>query len=192
MWLKLLYNSLSTNCRLGYDGVWIRSPPFLQWVKEPLPLHYVKLHRFSVYSSDSFTTSWSHHLIIWIVLASGPPWYRVPKWGGMPPVPLWLPDVSKCTHVWVVVPCLLMPPPPGDILTPRLPHVSPSSPWSIWLPDGETSPGPSMYPLSPTNSRCRTAELTVPLPYTSYHSPKPLLPYLSTPPKSPPTISIPS
>ena len=45
MWLKLLlFNSPPAICGLGYHGVWIKAPPFLQVVKE-LPLHnYFKLN----------------------------------------------------------------------------------------------------------------------------------------------------
>ena len=48
MWFKLLFDSPSDRCRLGYHGVWIRFPPFLQRVKEPLLLYYVEMHRFSI------------------------------------------------------------------------------------------------------------------------------------------------
>ena len=62
-----LINSPSTRCRLGYHEVWIRSPPILPRIKELLLLYYVKLYIISVYSSGSFTMSWSHHLTIWII-----------------------------------------------------------------------------------------------------------------------------
>ena len=39
----LLVNYSSTCFRLGYHGVWIRSPPFLQRAKELLPLFYLGL-----------------------------------------------------------------------------------------------------------------------------------------------------
>ena len=55
--------------------------------------------------------------------ASAPPRYRVHKWGGMAPVPLWLPAFSKCTPVWGIIPRLLLPPPSGDIPTPYLPQI---------------------------------------------------------------------
>ena len=62
-----LVNYPYTRCRLGYHGVWIRSPTFLPRVKELLLLYYVKLRRISVYSSGSLTTSWFHHITIQIV-----------------------------------------------------------------------------------------------------------------------------
>ena len=40
---KLLFNSTSDHCRLGYSRVWIRDPPFLQWDKEPLLRVYVTI-----------------------------------------------------------------------------------------------------------------------------------------------------
>ena len=63
----LLFNSPSSCCRLGYHGVWIIYPPFQKWVKEPLLIYDVKLHRFSVYSSESCNTFWYHHLVIKLV-----------------------------------------------------------------------------------------------------------------------------
>ena len=65
--LSWLVNSTSARVRLGYHGVWIRYPPLLPCVKELLLLYYVKLHQIFVYSSGSFTASWSHHSTIRIV-----------------------------------------------------------------------------------------------------------------------------
>ena len=62
-----LGNSPSSRGGLGYNGVWTISPPFLTLVKELLLLYYVKLHQIFVYSSGSFTTSWSHHRTIQLV-----------------------------------------------------------------------------------------------------------------------------
>ena len=45
-----------------------QSPPFLPQVKELLLLYYVKLHQIFIYSSGSFTASWSHHRTIRIVI----------------------------------------------------------------------------------------------------------------------------
>ena len=62
-------------------------------------------------------------------LESTTPWYRAHRWGGMTPVPRWLPYVSECTPVWGIIPLLLAPPPPGDIPTffrhPHNPSVRP-------------------------------------------------------------------
>ena len=106
-----LINFPSTRCRLGYHGVWIIAPHFLPWVKELLLLYYVKLHRIYVYSSVSFTTSYSHHITIHIVPASPPPRRRVHRWGRRPPFPLWLlavsyyPCVQCCLEPVICVPC---------------------------------------------------------------------------------------
>ena len=77
-----------------------------------------------------------------------PPEYIVHKLGIIPPVPLWLTAVYECTPEWGVIQQLLIPPPPGDITTPCPPHVSPSSPLSLCLPNGETPPGPSTSPFN--------------------------------------------
>ena len=45
--------------------------------------------------------------------ASALPWYRIHKWGGMPPVLIWSPAVSKFTPVWGVILWLLAIPPLG-------------------------------------------------------------------------------
>ena len=94
--------------------------------------------------------------------ASSLPQYIVHKWGGMLPVPRWSPAVSECTPVWGVSLMLLVPPPSGDITTPRPPHVSLSSPWSVWPPNDGTPPGPSTLPPSPPNFHCRTSALSIP------------------------------
>ena len=121
-------------------------------------------------------------------LAYASPWYKFHKYDNMPPVPRWSPTLSICNPVWGVIILLLVTPPQGDILTPRPPHVFPSSPWSVWLPDWETPPGPSPSPSSPLNFHCHTLALTMTMPYTSYHGPVLLLPSLPKLLKSPPTI----
>ena len=75
------------------------------------------------------------------------PWYRFHKWNRIPPVSLWLPDISECTSGWSVITRLPVLPTLGDFTIPCLPRVSPSSSWSVWQTNGETPPGPSTLTL---------------------------------------------
>ena len=43
MWLRLLCDSTSKACGLGYHEVWIKASPFIQAVKEPLMYNYFKI-----------------------------------------------------------------------------------------------------------------------------------------------------
>ena len=122
-------------------------------------------------------------------LASAPPGCRVHELGRMTPFPLSLSAVSEFTSVWSVIMRITVPPLPGNTPTPRPLKASPSYLWSVYLPDGENPPGPSTSSPSPLNFHCHTSSLTVPLNYTSSHGPVMLLPSLSTPSKSPLTVS---
>ena len=70
MIINLLFNSSSAPCRLGYTEVWIRSPPFLQVVKElslknSFKINFYPCHPISL-SSPSLTLSpSSSRLISW-------------------------------------------------------------------------------------------------------------------------------
>ena len=166
-----LVNSTSTLWRLGYHGVMLNYTGSTSTTQIHLPSPGPTISSFG--SSP----------------ASAPPRHIVHKWGSMPPLPLWLPAVSYCTILLGVVLRLLVPPPPGDIPTPRPPHVSLSSPWSTWPPGVGTPPVPLSYPLSPPKSHFHAVALTEPPSNTSSHGPATLILYFPTPSWSTPTAS---
>ena len=49
---------------MGYESY---PPPPLHRVKEMILLYYIKLNRLFLYSSGSFTKSWSHHIILRLI-----------------------------------------------------------------------------------------------------------------------------
>ena len=104
-------------------------------------------------------------------------------------MPQWSPSVYECTPVWGIRLLLLVPPPPENIPTSRPLHVFPSSPKSVWPPDGRIPPGYPRFTPSPPNFYCCKAALIVPLPFTSPHGHAPLILYFSTPTISSPTVS---
>ena len=185
---RWLVNSPSTRCRIEYHGVRIRSSTFLQQVKELL-LYYVKLRIISVYSSGSFTSSWSHHLTIWIVPSICPTsaqssyMERQATFSAMVVCRLlmyslmgWIPAASTAATTR------------GYSHSP-LSHVSSPSLPSSRPPGDENPPGPWAFPLSPPSSHCRTRALIAPPHYISFPVPTPLLPSLISPSLSSPATA---
>ena len=122
-------------------------------------------------------------------LASAPPLRRVHRWGVRPNFPLWSSAVSYYTLSWGEVLRLPLPPPPGGIFTPHLPHVPPSYPWYTLRPSDGTPPKTLSYTTSPPRSHFRIRSPNVTTTYKSPPGPAPLLTYSPEPSQSPPTAS---